>query len=216
MSSRRLDRYDVASAVVCALLVAATLAVYDGLPARIPTHFNVHGVADGFASRGVGAWIAPGVALASWVLLRGAPRILPTEWRARLEQSPLSIAALLLVALFAAVQWVVLRAAETPDRSNAASLSVVLGGFFAVFGLLMPRLRRNPLIGIRTTWTLTSDENWARTHRFGGACFVAGGLGMAIAGAGGAPVIGFVLLMGGALAPLLYSFLVAHKLDTRS
>jgi uncharacterized membrane protein len=41
---------------------------------------------------------------------------------------------------------------------------------FAV-GLLVERARRNYFIGIRTPWTLASDEVWARTHRLGGKLF---------------------------------------------
>ena len=41
-----------------------------------------------------------------------------------------------------------------------------LGALFVMLGLVMPRVRRNPWVGVRTPWTLASDENWARTHRF--------------------------------------------------
>ena len=33
------------------------------------------------------------------------------------------------------------------------------------FAPLLPHLDRNPLIGVRTPWTLKSDYSWKRTHR---------------------------------------------------
>jgi hypothetical protein len=53
-----------------------------------------------------------------------------------------------------------------------------LAVFMIVLGQFYPRLRRNPLVGCRTTFTLSSDENWARTHRFGGFTMTLGGFAM--------------------------------------
>ena len=35
-------------------------------------------------------------------------------------------------------------------------------------GLVMPKLRRNSLMGLRTKWSLSSDEAWEKSQRFGG------------------------------------------------
>src|SRR5262249_16835228 len=55
------------------------------------------------------------------------------------------------------------------------ALAVLLAMLDIVLGLVFPRLRRNRWIGIRLPWTMSSDENWARAHRFGGKVFVIGG-----------------------------------------
>lgn len=45
---------------------------------------------------------------------------------------------------------------------------VGLGALFALFGLPLPRVPRNPLIGFRTPWTLVSDAGfsfgWSRRY----------------------------------------------------
>ncbi|MDE1874578.1 MAG: SdpI family protein [Patescibacteria group bacterium] len=43
---------------------------------------------------------------------------------------------------------------------------------FFVIGALLPRIKRNWFFGIRTPWTLSSDEDWARTHRFSRPLFM--------------------------------------------
>ncbi len=52
----------------------------------------------------------------------------------------------------------------------------VIATFFFVAGLLLPYIRRNWFFGIRTPWTLSSDEDWARTHRFGRPLFMIAGV----------------------------------------
>ena len=57
-----------------------------------------------------------------------------------------------------------------------------MGAFLFALSFVMPRIRRNPVIGIRVAWTLASDENWARTHRFASYTFAAAGV-VALVGA---------------------------------
>jgi uncharacterized membrane protein len=86
-----------------------------------------------------------------------------------------------------------------------------MGVFWIALSLAVPRVRRNPFVGIRTPWTLASDENWARTHHFAGYTFAAGGViatGAALAGA--LPlVIGAIVVS--ALMPAVYSFLLTRR-----
>ncbi|MBU6323337.1 SdpI family protein [Patescibacteria group bacterium] len=41
-----------------------------------------------------------------------------------------------------------------------------------VAGALLTRIRRNWFFGVRTPWTLSSDEDWAKTHRFARPLFM--------------------------------------------
>ena len=43
-----------------------------------------------------------------------------------------------------------------------------LGIMFMLIANVLPRLRPNWWIGIRTPWTLSSEQSWIRTHRLGG------------------------------------------------
>lgn len=67
--------------LVCTVLVVIgtfgfAAMVYPDLPARIPTHFNADGVADGFGPRS-NWWFLPGMSLASSVLLIGVVVMIP-------------------------------------------------------------------------------------------------------------------------------------------
>lgn len=64
-----------------------------------------------------------------------------------------------------------------PNTLNVPMLAcILLGVLFAVIGNMMPRFRSNWFCGIRTPWTMSSDENWTRTHRLGGRMFFIAGI----------------------------------------
>jgi uncharacterized membrane protein len=52
----------------------------------------------------------------------------------------------------------------------AGSATVLAVGIFALIG----KLPRNGWAGIRTPYTMRSDENWYRTHRFGAPFLIFG------------------------------------------
>jgi uncharacterized membrane protein len=56
-----------------------------------------------------------------------------------------------------------------------------VGLLFVMLGNYLSRVQPNWFLGIRTPWTLSSDQVWRKTHRIGGAFFVIGGIGMVAA-----------------------------------
>lgn len=209
-ASRTLTHADLASlALVAAPLLASALA-YGRLPARVPVHFDLHGTADGFAPRVVGALLLPAISLAVWALVRGAPRLLRGEARARALSSPLPATALLVTALLAGLHFVILDVALSGAQGAGRGLGFVLAGFSVAVGLLFPKLRRNRFVGIRTPRSLASDEVWQRTHRVGGALFVlAGVVGLAATALGHVPVA-MGALVAASLASAVASYVVAR------
>lgn len=203
--SRLLDRISLGVTLGTAALTAL---LFPRLPARVPIHFDVHGVADGFAPRAIGAWLMPAATLLTWATVRYGRWLVPRSERERLDKSPTSVVGLVVVGLFSALQLLMLRAGMQPG-GRLVGLVVLLSVAWIALGLVMPRVRRNPFIGVRVPWTLTSDENWAQTHRFAGLTFVGSAL-LALALEvlfGTAPAV--VVLVLGALAPVVYSWRLA-------
>ena len=60
-------------------------------------------------------------------------------------------------------------------------ISICIGIFHVVSGNIMPKLRRNSLIGIRTKWSMENDVVWQKTQRFMGISSVALGLILIVA-----------------------------------
>ncbi len=91
---------------------------------------------------------------------------------------------------------------------------IAVGLLFIVLGNYMGKIRKNFFIGIRTPWTLASDEVWARTHRLGGYLFVAAGalmVVMPLVGLGGVGIVAASLIA--ALVPVVYSFIAYKRIE---
>ena len=64
-----------------------------------------------------------------------------------------------------------------PDALDVPmAITLGLGFLFAVMGNLMPKIRQNYFIGIKTPWALEDEDNWRRTHRMAGRLWFAAGL----------------------------------------
>lgn len=165
-------------------LVAVLLAVgfgiwaYPQLPAEVPTHFDINGVANGWSSRGVAALIMPGLGIVLLVVFVVLPGIDPRSANYSKFGSTYWIVANSVVILLAGIHVVVLGKALGWSIDVTRVVGLGLGGLLVLLGNLMTRLRPNWFMGIRTPWTLSSDTVWRRTHRFGGVAFVLAGLGV--------------------------------------
>ena len=212
-------RMDMVSIGVIGLTSALTAAVYDRLPERVATHFDLAGNANGWMPRAMGAWFVPAFALGLWAFVRFMPRVLPKTDQKRLGDSSAPLVAALTVLFLAALHVLILYVAIVPGASLARAIWVVLGAFYVALGLVIPRIKRNPVMGVRTPWTLTSDENWARTQRVGGYSMVLGGAIAALFGVLGGTAGGVVALASifvSALVPVGYSLLLARRQDQGS
>lgn len=212
--------WDVVAAGALGSALLATAFVYEKLPDPIATHFDLHGNPDGWMSRPWGAWFIPSFALVLWAVVRFLPAVLPRTEKQRLGSSAVVPLVASLVAVFMAmVHLVILRVALVPGASVNRPVFLALGALYVALGLLMPRVKRNGLVGVRTPWTLGSDENWARTHRVAGYAMVLTGF---LAGAAGAfgnatgAALAIVFLLAGGLVPAVYSLVLARRLDSRS
>ena len=207
-----LERSDTVALALIGATIALTAALYPRLPDQIATHFDVNGVANGWMSRSVGAWIVPLTALGLWLLLRPGARLLPQAWQSRMRESPTGLVAALLAGFLGALHGVVLYAALAPPASVGMMLGSLIGAYWVALGLVLPRVRRNPWIGVRTPWTLSSDENWARTHRFAGFSFCAGGVLAFLAALAGQGALSAAFILSSAIVPAVYSFVLARRL----
>ena len=89
-----------------------------------------------------------------------------------------------------------------------------MGLLFIGVGRMLRTARRNYFIGIRTPWTLASDEVWRATHALGARTFTVGGIVAIAAGFLGEAGLWLMMavLIGAALVPVVYSYLLWRRL----
>lgn len=209
--TRKIDRLDLLAFALQGAAAIGTAAVFDQLPDPVPMHFDHHGHPNGWMPRAVGAFLVPAITLVTWAIVRFGASMLNEKAKERLEASPVSAVCLLLSGFFAILQGLLIQAALMPKPRLGESVWWSIGGFFVLLGLLLPRVRKNPWMGVRTPWTLASDENWARTHRFAGYTMIMGGGACILASMVGVPLLGIACILAGSLAPVIYSWHLAHE-----
>ena len=64
----------------------------------------------------------------------------------------------------------------TLDIEVSKLIFVILGVLFVVLGNVMPKVRRNNMIGLRTRWSKSGDAVWQKSQRFGGIASVICGI----------------------------------------
>lgn len=185
----------IASAIALTLMAGVMIWAYQTLPeGRIPLHWNAAGQVDRWGTRTEALWslaIIPAVTLFVCALLATVPFIDPRK--ANLEKSAKVYAIvwistlILLVGVHAGIAYMTISGAtgEALGKDTVVPfVRLVIAGtgiLFVVIGNYLPKTRPNWFLGIRTPWTLSSNDTWEKTHRIGGRLFMVAGLAIIIA-----------------------------------
>lgn len=161
---------------------AAVAVLWPKLPERIPIHWNLQGEVNGWSSRGFGALFLPILNLVCYLLATYLPVLDPRMRRAS-GMTPgnrlaLEVVRLTLVAFIAFAFAVQMLTTFQPGLDGGVLIVNGLLVFLLLMGNYFGNLKPNRFVGIRTPWTLKSDETWRATHRLGGRLMVYGSLAM--------------------------------------
>ena len=190
--------------------------MYPGLPDPMPTHWNAAGEVDDYSSKPFGAAIVGLMPVFSFVIFKLIPVISPRGFRTESFSGTLNILMTVTVVFSAVIGVGILRAAHDTSINISSFIFVAVGLLLMIIGNFLGKVRKNFFLGIRTPWTLASDEVWAKTHRVGGWCFVIAGVLMALMGVA-APasnmrwVIGVIVAI--ALVPVVYSYFAYRRIE---
>jgi uncharacterized membrane protein len=200
--------------VVAVLL--ATLISYPYLPARVPTHWDIHGHANGYSAKWTLFVTAPGIMLALLGMFRLLPWLSPKHFEVDTFVSTYLYIMLVMLAFPVYVQGLILWVSVGGHWNMGQAIGGGVCLLFALLGNVLGKVRRNFWIGVRTPWTLANERVWNATHRFAAKTFVLGGLAglvLTLAGAGAWPM--FAALMAGALTPVVHSLVYYKHLERR-
>ena len=199
--------------VPAALIIAAvviSIAAYPDLPERMPTHWGVNGEVNGWSSRLWGAWLIPLVMAAMWLFLRAIPHIDPRKANYAKFAGMYDTVIVLILGFLLVMHGIVIAAAMGRDVKMDRIMMPLVGIFIAAIGFLIQRAAPNWFIGIRTPWTLTSDESWEKTHKLGGPLFIGLGLLMALSSFI-APEQAIWILVAAAIGIVVFLFVYSYR-----
>ena len=200
--------------IFIAAAVLFSLAVYNRLPEQVATHFGPTGEADGWSSRSFAAFGIPLLAFFIFSLMNALPKILPRAENFSQFADTYWTVVTMMVAFMLAMHVVILGKALGWPVDVPTFVLLGVGALFVILGNLMPRVKSNWVLGIRTPWTLDSETVWHETHRLGGRTMVAGGIITMIAAflpEAIKPWVALGALMLGAFVPAVYSYVVWRR-----
>ncbi len=198
--------------VVAAFAIAA--ALYSRLPELVPTHWNARGEADGFTPKPWGPFLLPLSMAGTYIFLMLIPQISPRGYGTERFQSVFEIIQASLLAMLLAVTAVTLFAGIGVPMPIERITHIATGLLFIVIGNFLGKVTKNFFVGIRTPWTLASDEVWLRTHRLAGKLFVIAGIGLVASSFAGGGTVALLVAVGLAAAiPAVYSYILYRRLE---
>ena len=200
--------------IFIAIAVAAAAFLYPSLPEQIPTHWNWHGEVDDYTAKPWGVWLLPLAAAFVFAIMKIIPVISPRGFRTEQFADVINVFTVTLVGFMSGVALLVLLEASGRNMHINEAIFAGVGLLFIVLGNYLGKVRKNFFIGIRTPWTLASDEVWSRTHRLGGKVFVLIGFFMFLnAFLRFPPGVLVSSIVAVALVPVVYSYVLYRKLE---
>lgn len=200
-----------ASIITAATAAAAVFACLVLDPAtEVPMHWNIHGEVDGTASP-LGALMPPALAQLLILAIFASLRFIEPR-KANLEKSgkAISATATAIVAFMGLLEAALIAQAFGYNVMSGNAIMIATGLLLVVVGNYLPKLRSGFFMGIRTPWTLSSEQVWHKTHRLGSRLFVLGGLAIVILSLVLTSVMALTMMMGiitiMVLVPAVYSW----------
>lgn len=202
---------------IALVIVAIILGCYfySVFPERVPIHWNFKGEVDNYGSRFIGAFIGPIVLAGLYLLFVLIPLIDPRKEKYEQFAKIYKLFRLLIMLTMFGVFLIASLNASGNNVRVEVWVPAIIGLMFLIMGNYFGKIKPNWFMGIRTPWTLSSDEVWNKTHRLGGKLFMLFGLLMLLT-----PLLPFkesfwwtlllpVLIV--ALVPMIYSYILFKK-----
>ncbi|VTR35139.1 Immunity protein sdpI [Actinobacillus pleuropneumoniae] len=201
----------VLTTLICLLPIILSMTLYSQLPEQVAVHWDAAGNPDNYVPKAVAAFMLPLITAVINVIVNVGLNNDPKKMNAApvlrtmgLWLVPALSLILMPITLFKAM------GAELPIQTIAPAL---VGMLLVITGNYLPKSKQNYTVGIKLPWTLNSQDNWNKTHRFAGYLWMAGGafmiltaflkVNLAIA------IVPVIILI--AAAPAIYSFSLFKK-----
>ena len=197
------------TSVIILIPILVGLLLWDKLPDQMVTHWDANGVPNGWSSK-----LFTVIGLPAFLLLIHWICFLATKMDPKAANHPTKIMSLVYwicpaTAIFCMIS-IYGEALGYPISVDRIGI-IFTGLIFIIIGNYLPKCQHNYTVGIKVPWTLNSEENWNRTHRFAGPLWVISGVLFIITAFIGSVVLGVVIILGASFIPMIYSYLYYKK-----
>lgn len=153
---------------------------YHMLPPQIPMQWSLDGSINSYTSK-QNIWFIASIPVVLLLLSFVLPKIDPRRESYKKFKKYYDSFIVVLLAFLALVQAIVIVESLKPNTLSIGSIVVSgIGLLFMYIGNIMPKMKSNFFMGIKTPWTLADSDVWYKTHRLGGILWFFGGLAITI------------------------------------
>lgn len=208
MIKKNLKTMIITSIIILAPIVVGLL-LWDKLPAEMATHFGENGEPNGWSSKEFAVFGMPLFLLAVHWFCAFFAGVDPKKENISNKMMTLVLWICPVVAIFGCGSTYMY---ALDNSINTTIMGVLLVGcMFLVVGNYMPKVKQSYTLGIKLPWTLNSEENWNRTHRFAGGIWMAAGVLVIIGGFAEVFWVVLVAIVVAVLVPTVYSYMLYKK-----
>lgn len=208
--------------VVMVLPILITIISLSILPDQIPAHYGIDGQVTRWGSKYETLMLPIMIILFGLFMVWMSKRAGKEEKYGKNNEKNIILNGILFLILFNVLNFYILYTAfHKVDNLSKISVSVeqlvmgALGISLIIIGNIMPKLKMNAIIGLRTTWSMKNEITWKKSQKFGGivmmiigtfivviCCLCKGQL---------AGVISLALIVLMLVVDIIYTYLIAKK-----
>ena len=205
----------ILTAIITALPMLMGLLLWQRLPETIATHFDFGGEPNGWSSKAFAVFGLPLILVGAHLLCAFGTMLDPKRRNIQDKMYRLVLWIIPVISILTCGAVYAYALGKAVDITLIAELMV--GIVFIVVGNYLPKCRQSYTMGIKIPWTLSDEDNWNATHRFGGKVWIVGGvvffamtlLGSQYEGLGEFLTFGVIIAM--VALPTVYSYLYYRK-----
>ena len=204
--------------ILSSLLILAPILVglllWDKLPEQMATHWDFNGTPNGWSSKEFSV-----IGLPIFLLFVHWMCIIGTKTDPKAVNHPKQLMSLVFW-ICPAVSILCMCSIYAEALGYHVSINhlapCIVGITFIIIGNYLPKCSHNYTMGIKIPWTLHSEENWNRTHRFAGPVWVICGILFMALTFMGFPKLSVALIFIATFVPMIYSYLYFKKYESKS
>ena len=167
---------EIISIIFLIIAIASSFYFFVNFPERVPIHWNIAGEPDGWGSPMTAAFLFPVIIFGMYLMFLAIPYLDPKKKRYEQFAKIYHIFKTAFIVLMTLMYFVTSFNALGANISINFWIPLLVGVLFIIIGNYMAKIKPNWFMGIRTPWTLSSEEVWNKTHRLGGKLFIISGI----------------------------------------
>ncbi|MEO6632225.1 MAG: SdpI family protein [Mucilaginibacter sp.] len=204
---------DVTALIVWVLPVVYLFTIYGSMPAVVPMQYGMDGKVNRYGDKSelimmTGVLLFAGLLV--YILMKYLPAIDPKK-QVKYGEETFKKIAFGIVLFMSALNIVILFATVHRSLHVDKLILPIVGLLFAFMGNMMNNIKPNYFAGIRTPWTLESEDTWRATHRLAGKLWFIGGIGVTVTSLLLPPAAVTIVFMCGIavfiMVPVVYSYI---------